>query len=169
MKDVNGEFYLPTNVNQGAFRYKCVMDPNVFDKEKIQKQHENDDKKQMKKNYKNDLYIELIPDNSNIVISKEDSAYKNFKTYSAAMAGYTLNDKDGLKNNNMYSFSNVQGNKFQSASAVPIQCDVVYPYYLSQMDAEFKQQYPDEPPNVFRCAYAKTCSVDWTEAGCTGN
>lgn len=170
MKDVNGEFYLPTNVNQGAFKYKCVMDPNIFDKEKIQNLHSGDEKIPMKKNNNNNLYIELIDNSSNLVTSKElKTAYDNFKTYSAAMTGYTLNDKDGLKNNNMYSFSNVQGRPFELASKVPIQCDVVYPYYLSQMDAEFKQQYPDEPPNVFRCAYAKTCSVDWTEAGCTGN
>jgi hypothetical protein len=175
MKDVNGESYLPTNVNQGAFRYKCVMDPNVFDKEKIQDQHRNDDllgggRQSMKITNNKDLYKELTDNSSNLVTSKElRTAFNNFRTYSAAMAGYTLNDKDGLKNNNIYSFSNVLGNRFESASAVPIQCDVVYPYYLSQMDAEFKQQYPDEPPNVFRCAYAKTCSVDWTEAGCSGN
>jgi hypothetical protein len=168
MKDISGEPYLPTNVNQGAFKYKCTMDNNIFDKDKIQLQNNAGDLEMKLTNDKN-IYTLLKNNTSKVISSKElETAYNNFKTYSATMAGYTL-DEDGLKNNNMYSFSNLAGKPFESTLEIPIQCDVVYPYFLSQMDAEFKQKYPDEPPNVFRCAYAKTCKVDWTEAGCSGN
>tara|TARA_E500000331_G_scaffold356324_1_gene414299 strand:+ start:286 stop:1002 length:717 start_codon:yes stop_codon:yes gene_type:complete len=48
-----------------------------------------------------------------------------------------------------------------------IDCSQVYPEYLGQLDAkEYADNDYSGSTNKYRCAYAKACSVPWTEAGC---
>ena len=48
-----------------------------------------------------------------------------------------------------------------------VDCSQVYPEYLGQLDAkEYADNNYTGPSNKHRCAYAKTCGVPWTEAGC---
>lgn len=164
MKDEQGKLYLSETVNQGAFKYKCVLDEKLFNTTELK----NRDIK-YKLNVDKKLYVELNENTSNLTNIPETKVAQmdRFKEYSAIMTGYSF-DKNtrALTVNNAYSFSNLSSTPFTTLNNGPLQCDIVFPYYLSQMDIENKQKYPDEPPNRYRCAYANACGVDWTEAGC---
>ena len=53
-----------------------------------------------------------------------------------------------------------------NVTTYPLACDKVYPLYLSAMDSKNSEENTNEPKNRYRCAYAKTCGIPWTDIGC---
>lgn len=113
-----------------------------------------------------------------------EDEYKKFRKIMARTAGYNLvedkvEEQDNFQmekyNDNalMYNYDNTNGDEsFYSDSAVnsnnlvPVMCDRVYPKYMAIEDLEWAKQKKIDKLNTFRCAYAKTCNIPWTEAGC---
>ena len=165
--DDDKKSFVTQKMNKNHFRYRCEMNKNLFSPTEIK----NKDLKKsegLRKNFNigdnNKLYVNAA-DQDKIGISK-DEVFADFKKHAANMNGYTYNDDEGsLTKNSKISLSD--GDKSFSVNEIPMACDTVYPLYLSIMDNENTQQNPSEPSNRFRCAYAKSCGVSWTEAGCT--
>jgi len=86
--------------------------------------------------------------------------------------GYTLDDNEFKKKNNDKALFMKDGSSYYSAedantdNAVPVMCDRVYPKYMAIEDLEWAKDNKIDKLNTFRCAYAKTCNIPWTEAGC---
>ena len=112
-------------------------------------------------NPNNNLYVTLT-DKSKSGITADES-YEKFKEYAANMNGYTYS-KSQLTRNSADSLSG--NNEVFNKDKIPLACDTVYPLYLSVMDDTNSKKNPSEPSNRFRCAYAKSCGIPWTEAGC---
>lgn len=164
--DKNQPTYYSNDLNKLHFKYKCVLDENLFQKQKFK---ELDDSKPTaaKKGYQyglnNRLYVELNKTKSGIT---GDNEFNEFKTYAANMSGYTYNKKnDTLNSGNNSEALKPNTGSFNNAK-IPLACDTVYPVYLSVMDNENAKNNLSEPKNRYRCAYAKACGVSWTEAGC---
>jgi hypothetical protein len=173
-KDNSGRSFLPEDVNKSLFTYKCVMDPNVFDKEKVKAIDSN-------LKYTSNLY------GSNILyLAKELPAYdqitykgyglsqetegKLFKEYSATMSGYSYTKtSDSVASHSDNAFLNISPLALATpynSTITPLICDSVFPMYMAVKDNEYQIKNPDAPSNKFRCAYAKACNVSWTDAGC---
>lgn len=163
--DSQNRSYLSPSLNQNLFRYKCMADNKLFQPNKF---IENDNLKAPvdRKNYKltknNSLYVSLLDKEKSGI--NDTNTFNKFKEYSANMNGYSYingrivqNSSDSLigTNNETFNINNV-----------PLSCDTVYPLYLSVMDKKNSDEDPSEPSNRFRCAYAKSCGIPWTEAGC---
>ncbi len=163
-KDDEGNGYFSDNVNKYHFKYKCVMDPSLIDKEKLKTQNTT-----LKMNPNKELYKESSGNTADTTIqslTKSDDK-KKFREYAANMTGYEYKDDKIIKKNNTNALKNIDNNYFQNdSSTIPIPCDTVYPIYMSIMDRENKTKNPDDAANKYRCAYAKTCGVPWTDAGC---
>lgn len=163
--DNKGKSYFNSSINTNHFRYKCVMDNKLFPINKIAEMDKNklNDKKNYALSPDNKLYVKLS-DKKNVGIAN-DTDFENFKTYAANMNGYTY--KDGrLVNNNDNSLKGTNNQYFNNDTNVPLSCDTVYPLYLSVIDKDNVSKNPNDPSNKYRCAYAKTCGIAWTEAGC---
>ena len=164
--DKNDPSYYNNSLNKLHFKYKCVLDENLFQKQKFK---ELDDSKPInsRKGYKfgsnNRLYIEL---DKNKTVGGKNELAKDFVTYAANMSGYTYDKVNDTLNsgNNSEALKPNTGN-FTNAN-IPLACDTVYPIYLSVMDNENAKNNLSEPKNRFRCAYAQNCGISWTEAGC---
>lgn len=162
--DSQNRSYLSAIVNPNHFKYRCVLDNNLFQNRKF---IEADNKKAPteKKNYQinadNRLYV-AVTDKEKIGI-KKDASFEKFKEYAANMSGYTYANGTITQNS---SDSILGNNEMFHKDKVPLTCDTVYPLYLSVMDKQNSEKDPSEPSNRFRCAYANACGVPWTEAGC---
>ena len=161
--DKKGDKFFNSDVNPNHFRYKCVLDDNIFTKNKF-KDLDKSKSSVNKKNYiisdKNNLYVKV--NNKSMTGINDDEQYESFKKMAANMNGYTY--KNGsLKKNNELSINGpgLDGN------SIPLSCDNVYPLYLSVYDNDNVKNNSSEPSNKYRCAYAKSCGIAWTEAGCS--
>lgn len=186
-KDENG-VYLSSNVNPNLFKYKCVMDPNVIDRNEIKAA---DDAKSVddRINYKlvntdniianlNDDKIKTKTGLSSTTLAPK---YDDFKKYAAYMSGYEIGPsgalisvaKDPIIGETTTDSSGTAVSTpilpdafgLDGTKISPIECDKVYPLYLAAMDNTNAQLNPNEPKNRFRSAYSKACGVPWTEAG----
>lgn len=163
--DANGKYFFNDQVNRNQFKYKCVMDERMFDKERI-KENRNGKYKAFEGDPKKGLYIGNDDVNTTTTKLKGNDLDK-FKQYSANMIGYSYDTSKGtLTSNNMNAYKNESGSPFTTPSAIPVPCDIVYPIYFAVMDKENQEKNPDQPSNKFRCAYANVCGVNWTDAGC---
>lgn len=165
--DKNNKSFVTHNTNKNHFKYKCEMNKDIFSPTEIKIA---DDKKTetLRKNYNigddDTLYINAA--NQDQTGINKDEIFADFKTHAANMNGFTYDDDNGsLDKNSEISLSD--GNKTFGVNEIPMACDTVYPLYLSIMDNQNSIKNPSEPSNRFRCAYAKSCGVSWTEAGCT--
>lgn len=159
--------FVSQQTNKNHFKYKCEMNTDLFSAKDI-KDKDDEKSENIRKNYKmgdnNTLYVNAS-DQDKVGINK-DEIYADFKKHAANMSGYMYDEDDGkLYKNNKLSLSD--GDKTFGVNEIPMACDSVYPLYLSIMDHQNTEQDPSEPNNRFRCAYAKSCGVSWTEAGCT--
>ncbi len=165
--DSSGRKFLKQSANPLHFRYKCVLDNNIFQKQKfgeIDAAKTPSAKKGYNYGVNNRLYVELKDDNkSKTGIVKEDT-YTKFKELAADMSGYTYT-KDTLNKNSENAVKPETGDF--TVNKVPLSCDTVYPLYLSVMDNDNAYKNSSEPRNRFRCAFANACGVPWTEAGCS--
>ena len=167
LEDEDKKSFVTRNTNKNHFKYKCEMNKNLFSPTEI-KLADSKKTETLRKNYNignNDtLYINAA-DQDKVGINK-DEIFADFKKHAANMNGYTYDDSNGsLEKNSKISLSD--GDKTFGVNEIPMACDSVYPLYLSIMDDENSKNNPSEPSNRFRCAYAKSCGVSWTEAGCT--
>lgn len=165
--DEDKKSFVTLNTNKNHFKYKCEMNKNLFSPTEI-KIADSKKTETLRKNYNignNDtLYINAA-DQDKVGINK-DEIFADFKKHAANMNGYSYDDNNGsLEKNSKISLSD--GDKTFGVNEIPMACDSVYPLYLSIMDNENSKNNPSEPSNRFRCAYAKSCGVSWTEAGCT--
>jgi len=162
--DQNNQSFLTANLNSNHFKYKCVMNPTLFQPRRFV-DADNKKAETEKLNYKinpnNKLYV-AITDKSKTGITADES-YEKFKEYAANMNGYTYT-KSELTRNSADSLSG--NNENFNKDKIPLACDSVYPLYLAVMDDTNSKKNPSEPSNRFRCAYAKSCGIPWTEAGC---
>lgn len=162
--DSQNRSYLNSSLNPNHFKYKCVLDNNLFQRGKF---IEADNKKPVdeKKNYKitasQNLYVP-VTDKDKTGIKKTET-FEKFKEHAANMSGYTYGN-GVLTQNSADSLRD--GNEIFHKDKVPLTCDTVYPLYLSVMDKQNSEKDPSEPTNRFRCAYASACGIPWTEAGC---
>jgi hypothetical protein len=169
-EDVNGKKFLHESQNKSQFNYKCVMDPTVFDKDKVASNSSNIPNnilvygKDLENN--NYLYRKTMSDWKDSGIS-DTNDQKLFKEYLSTMAGYKYDktaDTVSLYSSNAIKH---EANNYFKDTNIPIVCDTAYPLYLSVMDNQYQIKNPDAPSNKFRCAYAKACNISWTEAGCS--
>lgn len=163
--DSTGRNTLSQSLNKNQFKYQCELDTGLFDASKLKSfdsKKQVSQQKQLKIGDNNKLYVGL--NNKLLTGINNDTQYEAFKTHAANMNGYTY--KGGVLSANS-SLALKDGNKTFNANNVPISCDTVYPMYLSTMDHQNVKLNPSEPSNRYRCAYATTCGVSWTEAGCT--
>ena len=159
--DVEGKAFFNNEVNKNQFKYKCEVDDRLFDKDELKN---NKAYKAFSGDINKGFYIADV--NSESTKLKDDDL-KNFKKYSANMIGYSYDiTHDTLTSNNINSFKDENSHTFQTSSAIPVPCDVVYPVYFAVMDKQNQEKNPDQPSNKYRCAYAKACKVNWTDAGC---
>jgi len=160
MDDENNSFVSKKqNINKNHFRYKCTMNKDLFSANEIK---EKDSTRNFNIGDKNTLYVNAA-DQESIGI-KNDEIFTEFKKHAANMNGYTYEGDELVKNSKL---SVSDGDKEFSVTDIPMACDNVYPLYLSIMDTENAKNNTSEPSNRFRCAYAKSCGVSWSEAGCT--
>lgn len=157
-KDKDDKTFLNLSLNRNQFAYKCELDPNLFDKDEYKR------KKGLNESKNDDILYKSFP-NKEAVGIKDSNQYKKFQEYNANMMGYTKNDSN-VTSNSMFTYRDTNDSEFNFNSQVSVPCNVVYPVYLSVMDAQYQEKNPDEPGNVFRCAYAKSCGINWTDAGC---
>lgn len=185
-KDADGVNYLSSNVNPNLFKYKCVMDPNIIDKNEIKAA--DDAKADADKiNYKlvnTDNIIANLNDtnvikNTGLTSTTLAPKYDDFKKYAAYMSGYELGPTgkflsvakepittETIITNGVATTPTITTEfGLDSSKISPITCDKVYPLYLAAMDNTNSQLNPNEPKNRFRSAYSKACGVPWTEAG----
>jgi hypothetical protein len=157
--DQDGKNYFNPQVNTLQFRYKCVMDDTIYDKNKL-------NTSSMKKNIADEIYIENAT-SANTKLSN-DNDLKKFKQHSATMLGYKYDETTNSlsKNSSNAFFNNVQTTRYFSGENIPIACDFVYPMYLSLSDVDYQNKNPGKSDNTFRCAYAQACGITWTDAGC---
>lgn len=158
-EDNNSFLSKKQNINKNHFRYKCKMNKDLFSTTDIKEQ---DQTKKFKIGDQNTLYVNAA--DQELIGIKKDSIFQDFKTHAANMNGYTYDEEELVKNSKL---SLSDADKEFSISDIPMACDSVYPLYLSIMDKENSKNNPTEPSNRFRCAYAKSCGVSWSEAGCT--
>jgi hypothetical protein len=152
--------FFNSQVNKNQFKYKCEADERLFDKDELKNKNEYS----TFNNNQNGLYKPVI-DSNNTKLKGDD--IKNFKQYSANMIGYTYDiTQDSLSINNSNAMLDYNGQPFSTPSSIPVPCDVIYPVYFAVMDKQNQEKNPDEPNNKYRCAYAKACNVNWTDAGC---
>lgn len=159
--DSEGRSYVSRQLNENQFRYKCSMDSRLFSAQKLVEMDQSEPKK-YKMSENNRLYTTISKDGSGI---GKDDKYDEFKKHAAAMSGYSY-DNDVLSPNNDNAVKTADDSEFNSEK-IPLVCDTVYPMYLSVADTENARVDLSEPNNRNRCAYAKSCGVSWTEAGCT--
>ena len=163
--DTQKRSYLTSGLNTNHFKYKCVLDDSLFDANKFidyDRSRAPEEKKNYKTDVSNRLYV-TISDKEKSGIKKDD-VFDKFKEYSANISGYTYGNGIITRNNSLSVTSKIP-EEFNNQN-VPLACDAVYPLYLSVMDRENLKTDPSEPSNRFRCAYAKSCGIPWTEAGC---
>ena len=167
---VKNSFTKKQGINPYNFSYKCKLNDDIFSREKIKI---NDDTKteDNKKGFAigkagdNDtLYVTLNEKNKRKTGINKDEQLEKFKSIISNMSGYTYNNNSLTKDNDNAIIS--EGVEFDETN-IPIACDTVYPLYMSVMDQENKSANSSEPSNRFRCAYAKACGINWTDAGCT--
>lgn len=162
--DSTGKHFLNRELNPNQFKYKCNLDNALFPPSKFREIDATKPDNQ-RKNYKiddnNKLYIKL---NKEVTGINDDTEYDAFKIVAANMSGYTYSNAGISKNNEM---SIVDTDETFDENSVPLTCNSVYPLYLSVLDNENYKKNPFGPKNKYRCAYAKSCGIPWTEAGCT--
>jgi hypothetical protein len=164
--DEEGGSYLNSQLNKNHFKYKCTMDKRLFQPRKLQQldvtKPENQQKGYQMGN-KGEIFVTL-QDMQKANMSKPEN-FEKLKEYAANMNGYSLTDTT-IVPNNTDRLTAVNSETVFSKDNVPLDCASVYPMYLSVMDQENAKKNPNEPSNRFRCAYANTCGIPWTEAGC---
>ncbi len=166
LTDANGRKYIPDDVNINLFKYKCVIDDNLL-RPDLLKENAPEDYFNIAK--QGNLYTVLDDDKNNdkSALNKEgqQETYNNFKKIIANMNGYDYSNL-GLRNRNTNSLKKPDNTFYKDDEPVPVACDKLYPLYLSAMDAKNLKENPNDDSNKFRCAYAKTCKVPWTDVGC---
>jgi hypothetical protein len=164
--DEEGISYLNSKLNKNHFKYKCSMDKRLFQPRKFQQldvtKPENQQKGYQMGN-KGEIFVTLN-DMKKANVSKPEN-FDKLKEYAANMNGYSLTDT-AIIPNNTNRLTPVNTETTFSKDNVPLDCASVYPMYLSVMDKENAKKNPNEPSNRFRCAYANTCGIPWSEAGC---
>lgn len=174
--DEEGKSYLDPALNKYQFQYKCTIDDRITNNDKLSTMKNGANNFYTKTN-DNKLYVKLgTNEESNRKAAKLDteSDFNEFKKYAAYMSGYsytynTVTNTHNINKNNNNSIMDDKTTPTPTAYAfdtVPLPCDTVYPLFLSIADAENQKKNPSDPPNKFRCAYAKSCGVPWTDAGC---
>lgn len=159
--DSNGKPFFNNQVNKNQFKYKCVVDERLFDKDELKNINEY---KLFNGDVDKGLYKDGI-DTTKTALKGDD--LDKFKQYSANMIGYSYDiTLDRLTSNNMNAMLDDSRRPFSTPSSIPVPCDVVYPVYFAVMDKKNQEENPDQPSNKYRCAYSKFCNVNWTDAGC---
>jgi hypothetical protein len=149
--DDDGKYFFK-NVNKYQLKQRCEIDDKIIKPEDFIVK----DSAKYKKGTGTDLYVEIpsVLADAKTLTGLKDEDLQKFREYSAVMAGYDFKE-NALTSNNSYAYKQSDGSFF--TNNVPVACDVVYPVYLSIQDGD---------KNKFRCAYAKTCGITWTDAGC---
>lgn len=165
--DNKGNSYFSSNLNQNQFNYKCEIDDKIIDKKKM-KELDTSNQFGYELSNTNNLYVKLDNKTNTSGLNKEETheKYNLLKSYAAIMSGYNYSTNNGLTNMNKNSLKKPDGTFFKDSDPIPLECDKVYPLYLSVMDNENNKDDTNEPTNRFRCAYANACGIAWTEAGC---
>ena len=156
--DDKGRSFVAKSHNKNHFIYRCSMDNRLFSAQKL---IELDKNKKYNMSDDNHLYVKVNQTDSGV---RKNDKFDEFKKHAAAMSGYDF-DGENLEANNDNALKK-KGDEF-NANNLPLKCDTVYPMYLSIMDSANSKKDLSEPNNRNRCAYAKSCGVSWTEAGCT--
>lgn len=150
--DDDGNYFFK-NINTYQLKHRCEMDDKILKPDKFIAKNGT----VYKKGTGTDVYVEIPSVTATakaLTGLNDDEDLKKFKQYTATMAGYDYKD-NALTFNNSNAYKNTDGSFFKNE--VPVACDVVYPVYLSVLDGD---------KNKFRCAYAKSCGITWTDAGC---
>ena len=184
--------YLFGEIEENQFNIKCNIDNNtiytpndIYDPNQAQTRDHNDDTGLTSYVVKNLRSLHNL--NTDETINKSEflngiglneDEYKKFRKIMARTAGYNLvSDKEEEQDNfqieknneNALMFDNTNYYSDSAANSdnlVPVMCDRVYPKYMAIEDLEWAKQNKIDKLNTFRCAYAKTCNIPWTEAGC---
>lgn len=175
VQNLDPKFLDGANVNSLQFKYKCVLDETMFNKQKFK---ELDDTKPVieRRGYKigdkNRLYISLDDDEKfgrlNGKLPNEE-IINGFKSTMATMNGYNydpIQKSLTARSTNENVLKPLSGQPVFSGQNIPVSCDTVYPMFLSSQDSENAKKNSYEPKNRFRCAYARACGIPWSEAGC---
>jgi len=124
--------------------------------------------------------------NKSNISSLSSSDYLKFKEYALYMNKYDILDGSIISNiyrpesnlsestGRLYSsvdgatvtitdISNALNNK---NTKLPLLCDVVYPNYLGEMDKQNASANLTDRTNKYRCAYAETCKIPWSDLNC---
>tara|TARA_B100001540_G_C15816779_1_gene648016 strand:+ start:6426 stop:7436 length:1011 start_codon:yes stop_codon:yes gene_type:complete len=187
-----GEKYLFGEIEENQFNIKCNIDNNtIYTPDDIQHPQQTEIKDHTDDNGLTSSVVRNLRSlhnlNTDETINKSEflngiglneDEYKKFRKIMARTAGYNLvSDKEGeqdnfqmeLNNENALMYdgtSHYSNSGANSANLVPVMCDRVYPKYMAIEDLEWAKENKIDKLNTFRCAYAKTCNIPWTEAGC---
>lgn len=169
--------------NDDTLKYKCELDPNVYDdlvsyanmKKDIYKDKGtlyNTGRKYKNRENKDDvdyLYIHRKYSSSpNTEIPYTDETLIKYAQFSGMyQSGGTDTTKaskhdDTKMKDNSILFTDVKTESTQANynSKVPLICNVVYPQVLAKWDKDTPEQ------NKYRCEYAKACDIAWSDIGC---
>lgn len=179
---VEGEDYLFGEIEENQFNIKCKIDDNtVYTPENISN---GESTQRTSHTVTGGLTSEVVRELKSIngmddpakkveldKTGLNEDEYKKFREIMARTAGYTLDDNEFKKSNNdkallMRNETNYYSDDTNTDNAVPVMCDRVYPKYMAIEDLEWAKENKIDKLNTFRCAYAKTCNIPWTEAGC---
>lgn len=180
---VEGEDYLFGEIEENQFNIKCKIDDNtVYTPENISN---GESTQRTSHTVTGGLTSEVVrelksinddvdEDIKKVELDKtglNEDEYKKFREIMARTAGYTLDDNEFKKSNNdkallMRNETNYYSDDTNTENLVPVMCDRVYPKYMAIEDLEWAKENKIDKLNTFRCAYAKTCNIPWTEAGC---
>ena len=179
---VEGEDYLFGEIEENQFNIKCKIDDNtVYTPENISN---GESTQRTSHTVTGGLTSEVVRELKSIngmddpakkveldKTGLNEDEYKKFREIMARTAGYTLDDNEFKKSNNdkallMRNETNYYSDDTNTENLVPVMCDRVYPKYMAIEDLEWAKENKIDKLNTFRCAYAKTCNIPWTEAGC---
>ena len=176
-----GEDYLFGEIEENQFNIKCKIDdntvyrPDAINTDSTPRIHTVDGGLTSKVVKELKSINDVDETNKQGELDKtglNEDEYKKFRKIMARTAGYTLDDNEFKKKNNDKALFMKDGSSYYSAedantdNAVPVMCDRVYPKYMAIEDLEWAKDNKIDKLNTFRCAYAKTCNIPWTEAGC---
>jgi len=140
-----------------TIQYKCVMDPNVLNKNKIVTNNTLYNNPRYVNGYAVQTPISARSDNNPeyVYVKKGANTYEDTQLQNYA-------EFSGLYNDPTHAVSEKAQNYVRETydKDKPLICNTVYPSALSKMESESKDN------KKYRCLYAQACDIPWTEAGC---
>lgn len=78
----------------------------------------------------------------------------------------TGNRESGTVTNCSVNDSDADGTNGHKVDKLPLNCERLYPLYMSTVDKSINSKNRNFDANIIRCAYSKICGVPWSDMNC---